>query len=115
MIVDLAGGSAQQSSLEAKNKLRLSLWSPDQDPAIGAVAIQILRELVVDDDAAVIAGRRSVHEMQHAVTRAQCQADMRGRIKSVSLPRNDADNIATSEFRLNGCDLAFWNLIERQR
>src|SRR5439155_10246184 len=79
-----------------ETQFTLSQWSRDQDSAVRAVAIQILRKLLVHDDAAVIAGRRSVHEMQHAVTCAQCQADMRGRINPTSVARNYADDVAAA-------------------
>jgi hypothetical protein len=79
------------------------------------IPIQIFWELVVHDNFAVIAGRGSVHEMQNAVARAQCQAHMRSRMEPVSLARNHANDVAAAQFRLDAGDLAFWNFIKRPR
>src|SRR6478609_11267814 len=53
--------------------------------------------------------------MQNAVARAQCQANMRSRMKPVSLARNYANDVAAAQFRLDASDLAFWNFVERPR
>ena len=50
--------------------------------------------------------------MQNAVTRAQCQPDMRRRIESVSLARNHANNVTAVQFRLDLRDLV--RLLERR-
>ena len=91
--------------------MSLSKRPADQDPAVGAVAIQIFGKLGIDDNAAVVAGRGSVHEMQHTVACAQCEADMRGRINATSVARNYSDDVATVQLGFDFCDLAFWNLI----
>jgi hypothetical protein len=48
----------------------------DENSRICAVMLEITRKLCVHDHFAVIGGRRSVHEMQDAVARAQRKADM---------------------------------------
>src|ERR1700754_1256507 len=53
--------------------------------------------------------------MQNTVARAQCQPDMRGRMESVPLSRNHANDVAAAQFGLDLGDLAFWNFIEWPR
>src|SRR5438046_8680381 len=36
-------------------------------------------------------------------------------MEAISLPRNNSNDIATAQFRLNWSDLAFWNFGERWR
>src|SRR6266436_857271 len=36
-------------------------------------------------------------------------------MEAISLPRNNSNDIATAQFRLNLSDLAFWNFVERLR
>src|SRR5207253_10292006 len=76
------------------HELNLSQRSGDQDAAVRAIAIQILRRLGVHDDAAVIAGRGSVHEMQDSIICAEREANMCGGIKSTSVARNYSDDVA---------------------
>src|SRR5438093_5448006 len=94
-------------------QLTLSQRPGDEDAAIRAIAIQIFRKLLVDDDTAVVTGRGSVHEMQHAVTRAQCQADMRGRINAFSVAGNYSDDVAAAEVGFNFGDSTLWNFVWR--
>ena len=63
----------------------LSQRPGDQDPAVRAIAIQIFRQLRVNNNMAIITGGGSVHEMQDAITCAQRKADVRSGIKPASV------------------------------
>src|SRR5690348_611466 len=54
-----------------------------------------------------------MHEMQNAVSAAQGQSDMRGRIQSGPVPRNNSDNVAGLQLWLDFPDPIFGDLIER--
>src|SRR5437016_11800019 len=65
-------------SANCTSSMNFSAEGGDQNSTIGAVSVEIFRELVVHDNFAIITRRRSVHEVQDAIARAQRQPHMCG-------------------------------------
>src|SRR2546428_13561088 len=88
-------------SANLRTRTNLSQRPRHQNSRVRAVAIEITRESRIDSYPTVIPRRGSVHEMENAVVRAQREAHMRGGAQARAIARNDPNDVAVPQLRLD--------------
>src|SRR2546423_6171614 len=89
---------SQRSAAGGNRRRGLFQRAGDQNSSVRAVSVKIFGQLSVNHNSSGVTGRRGVHKMQNAVVGSKRKAYMGVRSQTATIPRDNADDVAGSQF-----------------